>query len=666
MSASLSGALSGGPESLERRLLLTFDPSVLEQEMLEHLNRFRSDPLGELDVLFSSYPVAGTAAAFDPLVARDPNVQAAISQFRVNGDLLVAQFEMLTAAPPLAWNESLYNAAENHSNRMILFDEQSHQLPGEPDLLTRIVAAGFSWRFGIEVGENAFAFSESPLHAHAAFAIDWGFGPGGIQSPAGHRDNMLMPQFQEVGISVLLDDRLGHAVGPQIVTQNFGYRANYGKSALLGVVYDDLNDNGRYDAGEGLSGVDIDVTGAAGTFHTTTMSAGGYQLKLPNGFWTVTASGNGLAVPHVESNVPVGSENVKVDFVNGSVTAPDTYTIDLSNGAAHDVVISDNSNSSDGVMQITIDGRTETFLTPLTRLVINGSDADDSIVVTSLDASFGGELIINGNAGADRLDTSALSLPVMLFGDDGADTLIGGSGNDNLRGGDDDDVLNGGDGNDSLSGSSGRDTLNGGAGDDRLSGQGSSGDVLTGGLGDDRLDGGSGTDRLFEEADVDFVLATRSLTGLGNDRLSDIEIVVLHGGSSDNIIDASGFRVADDQQVVLRGGDGNDLLIGSPGSDILHGYSGDDTLIGGDGNDTLLGSAGRDVLFGDAGNDKLLGAGSSGDRLSGGEGNDTLDGGAGTDIVVETANVAFTRIDDRLFGLGEDRLRSIEITVLPG
>ena len=38
----------------------------------------------------------------------------------------------------------------------------------------------------------------------AAFAIDWGVGPGGIQSPAGHRDNMMSADFREVGTPLRL------------------------------------------------------------------------------------------------------------------------------------------------------------------------------------------------------------------------------------------------------------------------------------------------------------------------------------------------------------------------------------------------------------------------------------------------------------------------------
>jgi Ca2+-binding RTX toxin-like protein len=49
--------------------------------------------------------------------------------------------------------------------------------------------------------------------------------------------------------------------------------------------------------------------------------------------------------------------------------------------------------------------------------------------------------------------------------------------------------------------------------------------------------------------------------------------------------------------VLLNGGDGNDVLIGSAGDDLLLGAAGDDVLIGGAGTDTLNGGPGDDVLL---------------------------------------------------------------------
>jgi Ca2+-binding RTX toxin-like protein len=92
--------------------------------------------------------------------------------------------------------------------------------------------------------------------------------------------------------------------------------------------------------------------------------------------------------------------------------------------------------------------------------------------------------------------------------------------------------------------------------------------------------------------------------------------------------------------VTIRGGKGNDVLLGSPfadrldggaGRDHLDGRAGDDELHGGAGNDSLLGNGGADQLFGGAGADFLDG-GDGSDDLAGGPGRDGDSGGAGADF----------------------------------
>ena len=92
---------------------------------------------------------------------------------------------------------------------------------------------------------------------------------------------------------------------------------------------------------------------------------------------------------------------------------------------------------------------------------------------------------------------------------------------------------------------------------------------------------------------------------------------------------------------VLLGGNGDDLLDGGAGDDLLLGGNGDDTLLGGTGDDLLLGGNGDDVLDGGDGDDLLTGGngddvlngGDGYDLLLGGNGDDFLDGGAGNDWV---------------------------------
>lgn len=167
-------------------------------------------------------------------------------------------------------------------------------------------------------------------------------------------------------------------------------------------------------------------------------------------------------------------------------------------------------------------------------------------------------------------------------------------------------LLVGGDGDDRLCGRGGPDTLEGGAGHDKLYGRGGP-DTLEGGAGRDRLYGGAGDDLIYDNQ----APTTEMLLG------------------------------ADGDADALRGGGGNDTLIGGDG----------DTLTGGDGNDRLedfsfnfMGS-GVDLMIGGAGDDTLIGGlgttrfSQPVDRADGGDGDDVffgvigeMTGGAGRDV----------------------------------
>ncbi|MDJ0872048.1 MAG: LEPR-XLL domain-containing protein, partial [Gammaproteobacteria bacterium] len=93
-----------------------------------------------------------------------------------------------------------------------------------------------------------------------------------------------------------------------------------------------------------------------------------------------------------------------------------------------------------------------------------------------------------------------------------------------------------------LSGSGGDDTLVGGAGPDELYGE-EGNDQLSSGLGDDRVSGGEGIDLLIETRDAASITLTNTQLLMDGevDTTSGIEQAELTGGSSANVIDASGF-----------------------------------------------------------------------------------------------------------------------------
>ena len=152
--------------------------------------------------------------------------------------------------------------------------------------------------------------------------------------------------------------------------------------------------------------------------------------------------------------------------------------------------------------------------------------------------------------------------------------------------------------------------------------------------------------------------------GSGNDRLfgEDGDDLIEGGAGNDWLFGEDGDDVINGNQGLdwIVGGAGHDRLNGNAGSDVLIGNDGDDELRGESGNDLLLGGRGDDRLFGDLGNDWLFG-GNGRDVLFGGFGNDYLSGGNDSDVLA--GNSGRDRLfggngNDALFGgLGRDLLR---------
>jgi Ca2+-binding RTX toxin-like protein len=175
-----------------------------------------------------------------------------------------------------------------------------------------------------------------------------------------------------------------------------------------------------------------------------------------------------------------------------------------------------------------------------------------------------------------------------------------------------------------------------------------------------RFDAGEGNDTVIATPDVTLDIIGRG--GNGNDQLiGGIGINTLYGDAGSDLLSG---RLA------------NDVLDGGADDDFLYGFGGNDSLIGGTGNDALYGEddigdlvafnidneafkagdAGHDTINGNDGDDLII-AGSGDDLVDGGDGDDNIQAGAGKDAAKGGAGndqIAGGDDDDALYGDDSD------------
>jgi hypothetical protein len=274
------------------------EPTAEEQLYLELVNRTRADPAAEANRLANT---------------TDPAILAAYKLFAVDLVKFQADVAAIAPTPPLAFEPRLINSARGHTLWMKTFGIQAHDEtdpPGSANVVNslgdRVSAAGYLLT---AAGESIFAYAESPEQGHAGFEVDWGFGPGGVQDPPGHRISNHSASYREIGVGVLDGDGPNNT-GPQFVTYDFGNRADL-PPLITGVTYYDINGNQFYDIDEGLGAVTVNVSGSDS--FAVTSASGGYAVPSTDGARTVTFTVPGAAA--VSKNVTVsGGQNVKVDL----------------------------------------------------------------------------------------------------------------------------------------------------------------------------------------------------------------------------------------------------------------------------------------------------------------------------------------------------------------
>ncbi|UCD85255.1 MAG: hypothetical protein JSU92_03415 [Deltaproteobacteria bacterium] len=183
-------------------------------------------------------------------------------------------------APPLVWSGVLVEAAQFHSQEMVDNDYFDHDSVDEfgvhyEDFQGRVDRFGYTGYFTI--GENVGWTSGDVLLMFETFL-----------ATQIHCENIFHLDYNETGIGIR---------GPSTYvryTQDFGGidYSDTGEGVITGVIYNDLNNNGYYDAGEGLEGMLV-TTDSSG-YSTLTQPGGSYLIKhVTTATYTVSAGAPG-------------------------------------------------------------------------------------------------------------------------------------------------------------------------------------------------------------------------------------------------------------------------------------------------------------------------------------------------------------------------------------
>jgi hypothetical protein len=348
--------------------------TAAEQYLLELINDLRLSPLASSSRLITS---------FDPITSSDPTLEAALLQSGVSGPDILAALQATLPTQPLAFNEALATAADFHSAAMIAADTLTDQTATEAGIGNRLFGAGYAFQSAAEIVRLGSTISS-----------------GLVAGSEADQQALSGAKYREIGIGAI--DQDSPATGAHLaITEDIATTGTAG-SFLLGVAYDDTDNNGFYSIGEGIAGLTVSV----GNTEVTTSDSGGYTLPTSlTGVQQVTLSGGGLAGPvgvqMAMTDATGQGLNAKLDVIDGTTLHISTSAIIT--GAVTTVV-------GLGTLPLTI-----TLGDGIGRTIVGGT-GNDTLTGNS------GDDIITGSAGNDTIDGGAGTN--ILAGGGGSDTVV--------------------------------------------------------------------------------------------------------------------------------------------------------------------------------------------------------------------------------------------------
>lgn len=289
---TMSGNLPGGTDPAQTGGLVSSEtpppgstPSVaaslLEQLTLERINRARLRPGPE-------------AARYG--IAIDEGIPGQLST---------------TPKPAVALNAALSTAARLHAQDMLANDYFGHNNLNGKTPFDRISAAGYAFT---TAGENlAWRGTTGNLDTvggteqqHQDLFVDTGI------DGRGHRVTMLNRNFREIGLAIVRGNFTREGITYDSLMQAQEYATSFDDAVfVLGVVYNDANQNAQYDHGEGIANSSVRLDDVV----KATNIAGGYSFAVTSpGTYTLRFASNAMVPVKIE----FGGNNIKIDHVGAN------------------------------------------------------------------------------------------------------------------------------------------------------------------------------------------------------------------------------------------------------------------------------------------------------------------------------------------------------------
>jgi len=190
----------------------------------------------------------------------------------------------LLGLPALAPNESLAEAARQHTEEMVAFRYFDQTGVSGQSVEDRLREHGYAPLVFSEVIHVVQIEAHTPLEEVVGRVFEALFLKA--LNPEDYGPKALFnPAFTEIGVGLrpmapLEGESFNHVY---VVTIDYAAPEEYAGAWVLGMVYEDRNQNGLFDAGEGIPGVPVAIDYANPDFHGTTDAIGGMQTVLAPG-----------------------------------------------------------------------------------------------------------------------------------------------------------------------------------------------------------------------------------------------------------------------------------------------------------------------------------------------------------------------------------------------